>query len=171
MPVYHFTYHAYGTWLPNKEEGYFRHDDGYHPQDIERANLYRNQMTQRPESFDDEMQKVLIAGTYDICINRGWTFYGGATNISHFHALIGCREEITADAMSRRLKNLLSLFLGRLRKQRGHKWFVHDESKVRVTEREHFDYLLATYFPKHAGIVWREGMRLPEIPARVLRGR
>lgn len=170
MPVYHITYHAYGTWLPDREEGYYRHDEVHHAKDFDKANLYRNQMTQKPESFDEEMQKVLIAGTFDICKTRGWTFYGGATDNTHFHALIGSHEEVTAEEMSQKLKNLLSLFLGRLKSIRGHKWFVHDDGICRVKDREHFDHLLTVYFPKHSGVVWRQGAALPVIPARVLEG-
>jgi hypothetical protein len=67
-----------------------------------------------------------------------------------------------------KLKNILSLFLGRLAGQQGKRWFVADGSRKRVNDRDHFDYLVQRYLPKHRGVFWKEGEPLPEIPDGIL---
>ena len=61
-----------------------------------------------------------------------------------------------------KLKNLLSLFIGRARNEPGRKWFVVNGSRRRVTDNDHLNYLLSTYLPSHRGLFWREGKELPE---------
>ena len=34
MPVYLFTFHAYGSWLPDNPRGYVRRKEGIQPQDV-----------------------------------------------------------------------------------------------------------------------------------------
>ena len=116
------------------------------------------------------MQKILIAGTYDICQHRRWHFHGGGNDATHYHSLISWRDYVHWQDVRDKLKNLLSLFLGRWTGIEGRTWFVEGGSRKRVTTRGHFDHLLDTYFPDHNGVFWREGMPLPEIPEWVLRG-
>ena len=37
MPCYLFTFHAYGTWMPDREEGFVRREQGILPPDEELA--------------------------------------------------------------------------------------------------------------------------------------
>ena len=39
-----------------------------------------------------------------------------------------------------------------------------------MTDREHFDYLLKTYFPDHRGVFWREGCHFPKYRSGCRRG-
>jgi hypothetical protein len=66
------------------------------------------------------------------------------------------------------LKNLLSLFLGRLAKETGRRWFCAQQSRKRVTTREHFDFLVRKYLPGQRGLSWTEGEALPKIPEGIL---
>ena len=168
MPVYHFTWHAHGTWRPDNGRGYVERGEGILPPDPQEAERRdRNQKNDRVE-FDAPMQGVLIAGAYDCCVRRGWRLHAGGTDPTHVHLLTSWREYVEWSAVRDRLKNLLSLFLGRLKQRPGGNWFVDNGSRKRVTRREHFDYLVNSYFPDHRGLFWKEGLPLPQIDPRIL---
>ena len=61
----------------------------------------------------------------------------------------------------RRVKNVLSLLLGRVSKQSGRRWFVSYSSRKRVRDEAHLSYLVTQYLRDHRGAFWREGMPLP----------
>ncbi len=171
MAVFHFTFHAFGSWPTDHPRGYTVREEGYQPTDAEGQQRREERLTQPIVEFDEDMQKVLVVGTYDICRRRGWRFHGGGNDNTHTHALISWNEFVDWQEARDKLKNLLSLFLGRWMGIEGRTWFVEGGSRKRVTTRSHFDYLLDTYFPDHRGIYWREGMPLPEIPGWVLTGK
>ena len=61
MPCYLFTFHAYGTWLPDRRRGYVRRDkQGIHKQDHELADKYKEQMSQDIVRFDRDIQELMI---------------------------------------------------------------------------------------------------------------
>ena len=66
--------------------------------------------------------------------------------------------------MRAKLKNLASWALGKEFDLKGQPWLVAGASRKRVTTREHFDYLMDTYLPKHRGLQWREGDSPPVAP-------
>ena len=72
------------------------------------------------------------------------------------------------EAVRDKLKNILSLFLGRATGQIGKSWFVKLGSRKHVKDRQHFDYLVTTYLPGQRGLFWKEGDMLPEIPDGIL---
>jgi hypothetical protein len=41
MPCYLFTYHAYGSWMPDRPQGYVRRGKGILPTDTRMAERYR----------------------------------------------------------------------------------------------------------------------------------
>jgi hypothetical protein len=170
VAVYHFTYHAFGTWRADHPRGYTVRGEGYRPPDpVEQARRQEN-LTQPVVHFDEMMQRVLIAGTYDVCENRGWHLYGAGNDPTHYHAAIGWDEFVEWQLVRDKLKNLLSLFLGRWTGIEGRTWFVEGGSRKRVRDKAHLEYLLNTYFPDHRGVFWKRGMPLPEVPGWVLTG-
>jgi len=38
------------------------------------------------------------------------------------------------------------------------RWFAKSPSRKRIENREHFDYLMDMYLPKHRGWKWKEGI-------------
>jgi hypothetical protein len=92
----------------------------------------------------------------------------GGTDPTHGHFLISWKEFTAWNDVSDKLKNLLSLFLGRLAKETGRRWFGAQQSRKRVTTREHFDYLVTRYLPEQRGLSWSEGEALPGIPDGIL---
>jgi hypothetical protein len=155
--VYHFTLHAFGSWPADHSRGHTLREQGYQAPDHDEQQRREEAMTQSIMEFDEDLQKVLIVGTHDICQRRGWRFHGGGTDLTHSHALISWKHFTDWQDARDKLKNLLR--------------FVEGGSRKRVTELEHFDYLLDTYFPDHRGVFWREGMPLPEVPEWVLTGK
>ena len=114
------------------------------------------------------MQDVIITGTHDICTNRGWRIHAIGFEPNHTHLLISWHGFFECEEVRGKLKNLLSLFLGRLADVQGRHWFTDLGSRKRVTTRKHFDYLIQTYIPKHSQQKWFEGDSLPPIPPHIL---
>jgi hypothetical protein len=163
MPVYHFTLHAYRSWSPNHRRGYTEQGKGYQPPNQERADQYDNNAKQEKATFDEEVQRILVAGADDICRRRGWRLHGVGTDLSHGHFVISWTSFIPWDEVMGKLKNVLSFLINRARKEKGRRWFVAGGSRKRVEDPSHLKYLLDTYLPDHPGIFWREGMPLPEV--------
>ncbi|MBC8104990.1 MAG: hypothetical protein H7Z14_00235, partial [Anaerolineae bacterium] len=113
MAVYHFTLHAWGTWDADNRRGYTVRGEGYQPPDPDEQRRREENKLQQVLEFDAGMQRVLIAGTNDICERREWTFHGAGTDPTHFHALISWRAFVEWEFVRDKLKNILSLFLGR----------------------------------------------------------
>lgn len=168
MAIYHFTFHAYRTWRPDNPRGYVRPGMGYLPPDEDMARKYDARAKFDPVEFTDVMQAVLIVGSHDICSRRGWRLYIVATDPTHLHLVIGWIGFVDWVDVRDKLKNLLSLFLGRLANVQSRPWFVEKGSRKRVKNQDHFNYLIETYLPSHRGLVWKQGQKLPEIPAHIL---
>ena len=68
-------------------------EEGYQSPDANEQRRREENLTQDVIGFDDDMQKVLVIGTYDICARRGWQFYGAGNDPTHTHALLGSTAE------------------------------------------------------------------------------
>jgi hypothetical protein len=162
MPVYHFTIHAYRSWSPNHRRGFTERGKGYQPPSPEKAERYDNNAKQDKVIFDREIQEILILGATDVCRRRKWRLHGVGTDPSHFHIVISWRSFIPWNQVMGKLKNILSLILGRALNEPGRRWFVTRASRKRVKDADHLRHLLNTYLPDHPGVFWKEGMKLPE---------
>ena len=94
-----------------------------------------------------------------------WRLHFAATEQTHVHYLISWPDQQSWQAVSNRLKNVASLMLGRKTNSPGRDWFVRHGSRKRVRDRQHFDYLINTYLPRHRGLCWRDGDPAPEEPS------
>jgi hypothetical protein len=168
MPVCLFTFHSYGTWWPDHPKGYTTKDDGVLPPDGELADRYREEAKFEVVNFDTGMQRVLIAGGYDICSRREWRLHAVGTDGTHAHYLISRPGYFEFLEVRDKLKNLLSLFLGRYTSVSGRQWFAAGGSNQRVKDQAHFDRLVTTYLPDHRGVFWKEGMEVPELGEGIL---
>jgi hypothetical protein len=168
MPVYLITLHAYRTWGPDKQRGFVRKGKGIQPPSEELARMYDGQAGDDPVSFTPELQRILIAGAFDICARREWRLHAVGTDPTHGHFLISQPGFMDWQAVRDKLESVLSLFLGRATGQPGRSWFVAQGSRKRVADRDHFDYLVNTYLPGQRGLFWKEGTPLPAIPDGIL---
>jgi hypothetical protein len=111
----------------------------------------------------------MIAGADDICRRRKWRLHAAGFEVTHGHFLVSWRGYVSWIEARAKLKNLLSLFLGRLAEAQGQEWFVDGGSRKRVATRKHFDYLIETYLPQHGDEKWFEGEAIPRIPSHILK--
>jgi crotonobetainyl-CoA:carnitine CoA-transferase CaiB-like acyl-CoA transferase len=154
MACYLFTFHAYGTWLPDRQRGFVRRDgQGIHEQDFELGQTYRQQMTQDIVRFDHLLQQRMIQTLLESTGKQHFRLHGVATDQSHLHILISWTNDRTWEQMRYALKRSLSLALNQIQKQT---WFTRSGSRKRVKDQEHFDYLMQQYLRNHKGAQWFE---------------
>jgi REP element-mobilizing transposase RayT len=148
MPVYHFTFHAYRSWMPDRPEGYVRRHEGLLPSEPEMARRYERQSRCTEISFSDGDAAALISAAEAICTERDWLLYEMAVTSSHVHLLVGWRSEERVDTVSNTLKRRLGAALSK-RADRPGPWFSRGGSRRPVRNESHFEYLLREYLPSH----------------------
>jgi len=67
VPCYLFTFHAYGTWMPDREEGFVRRKHGVLPPDEELAKDYREEPAKMGVSFNSRIQVLLVEESQIAC--------------------------------------------------------------------------------------------------------
>jgi hypothetical protein len=154
MPCYLFSYHGYGTWLPDRPRGYVRRDEGVLPPDEGMAELYRHNMKHPAVTFDHEIQRHLIAAAIEACNYQKLKCSYIATEPTHVHILVSWTIDRTWEVARAKLRESLSRHLNRKLERR--EWFSKSPSRKRVRDRKHFDYLTTDYLRKHSGWKWSE---------------
>jgi hypothetical protein len=124
MPVYLITLHAHGTWLPDRPQGYVQRHQGILPTDKNMADNYRRRSKHPVVSFTVPMQRLLIDAACEGAEHKDIRIHFIATDASHVHLLVSCKETHTnahiraglKSSMTRRLnqKNRRRPFLLRL---------------------------------------------------------
>jgi len=165
MPVYLFTYHAYGTWWPDRPQGFVQEGKGIQPANSKLAESYRKGAKHPPVSFNSKQQRELIEKLHHIADTDGFLIYAASADTTHVHGLVGWDDDRGYAQLRGRIKNLLSLHLSRLAGTTGRPRFVKESSRKRVKENEHFEYLLSTYIPKHIGWQWYQRRGWVEPPS------
>ena len=155
MPSYLFTYHAYSSWMPDRERGYVQRGKGVLPADREKARQYRAAARQPEARFDSNVQQLVISELQTAWIHQRCRGHFIATDSTHVHVLVSWRDE----RLSRRIRSGLKSSLTRRlnRDVRRQVWFSDGASRKRVRDRFHFRYLVNEYLPSHPGWKWREG--------------
>ena len=166
MPVYLFTYHAYGTWWPDRPQGFVQEGKGIQPANSNLAVAYRKAAKHPAVSFECAMQKQLIQKLHHIAKTDSLLLYAATVDPTHVHALVGWIDGRGYANVRGRIKNLLSLHLSRLAGTTGSPWFVKESSRKHVKDEDHFEYLVNTYLPKHLGWQWYQRRGWVEPPSR-----
>jgi REP element-mobilizing transposase RayT len=156
MPCYLFTFHAYRTWLPDREGGFVRRKQGVLPPDEELGQQYCERAKDDEVIFDARLQILLIEETQIACKKQNYRGHYIATEPTHIHALISWPDERPWLKIRDGLKSSLTRRLNRDVRRRD-KWFVESASRKHVKDDTHFDHLVNTYLPSHGGWKWREG--------------
>jgi REP element-mobilizing transposase RayT len=154
MPVYLFTFHAYGSWMPDRRRGFVRRQRGILPTDNALADEYRRRAKFAAATFCEPTQLLAIEELQVAFSKQGCRGHFIATDPSHIHILISWRDERPWQKMRSGLKQSLSR---RLKSVEPREWFCEGGSRRRVMERKHFDHLMSNYLPSHRGWKWREG--------------
>src|SRR5689334_21150757 len=85
MPVYLFTFHAYLSWLPDREQGYVERKKGILPQDFDRAREYQEWAAHEAVAFDDRDGWTMIDEAERLCHEEQWNLYEAAVTATHVH--------------------------------------------------------------------------------------
>lgn len=158
MPCCLFTYHAYGSWLPNRPQGYVKRGQGILPQDMRKHRLYAKAMTEDIVCFSVEHQRHAIESLVKSQAPQRFELHYVATDPTHVHALLAWRDERNIVAMRGLVKGSISRAFNQAFAVRT--WLSEGGSRKQVCNREHFDYLMAVYLPKHSEWKWNAAVGL-----------
>jgi len=140
MPCYLFTYHAYASWMPDRDEGFVRRGEGVLPADEERARLYRRAAREQPVVFTSRVQLLLVDEVRVASVHQGLRVHYVSTESTHVHALVSWHDDRPWQNLRRNLKSSLTR---RLNRELGRRtWFSENASRKRVKDEGHFDYLV-----------------------------
>ncbi|MGI9457423.1 MAG: hypothetical protein ACR2NU_12740 [Aeoliella sp.] len=153
MPCYLFTWHAYGTWMPDRPQGYVKSKEILAP-DANVATKYRARQKEPSASFDGAVQEFMIDELFITAEHRKFRLHSVATDPTHLHVLVSWDDERSFKELRRGIREAVTR---RLNKHQRRNWLVHRGSRKRVNNRKHLDYLMKTYLPKHRGWKWDEG--------------
>jgi len=151
MPVYLITLHTYGSWLPDRKQGYVKRGRGIQPQSHEASARYRKRMLNEAVMWGHALQRVVLEAVREKCEVRGWKLYAVATDRTHLHVLVGWESNETWQLVRRGLKSSISRRLNQTVRRR--QWLAQGGSRKSVRDQEHFNFLRGTYLPRHPG--WR----------------
>jgi REP element-mobilizing transposase RayT len=152
MPCCLFTYHAYGSWMPDRKQGYVKRHQGVLPQALPMHRLYKKAMAEVKVEFFSEHQRSIIETLLRSQTPQRFDLHFVATDPTHVHALLAWRDERNIVAMRGHVKGSISRGLNAALQHRT--WLSEGGSRKQVRNREHFDYLTAVYLPKHSGWKW-----------------
>jgi hypothetical protein len=155
MPCYLFTWHAYGTWMPDRPQGYVKRGRGILPSDAAEAARYRARQKEPKAAFDATVQRLMIDEAIIAADKRRFRLHGVATDSTHVHALVSWADERPFEELKRGLRESLSRRLNATVRRR---WLIHNGSRKNVKDYGHFNYLMDEYLPKHCGWKWREAL-------------
>lgn len=154
MPCYLFTYHAYGSWMPDRDRGFVRRGEGVLPPDPARAAQYRRDANETEAVFDDDVQGLLIEEVQTAAEKQAFRLHYIATQATHIHVLVSWKDDLEWAKLRNGIKQSFSRRLNR--DVRSRTWFGDGASRKRVVNQEHFDHLVNHYLPSHSGSKWCE---------------
>ena len=160
MAVYMFTFHAYRSWMPDRQQGYVKRNEGILPPDHDMAEHYHRDARHRAVMFTPNVQAVLVASTQATCTQKQWRLHQVMACRTHVHTLLRWRGFVRWKQVRRTLKYRYTSELKSAFGSRG-PWLSGSGSRRRVRDREHYEYLMNEYLPKHSGTHWREDGRPP----------
>jgi REP element-mobilizing transposase RayT len=152
MPCYLFTYHSFGSWMPDHPRGYVRRHVGVLPQDRHMAKIYRREAQHDEVLFNEEIQPVAINTIRTAVSDIDCRLHFVATEPTHIHVLVSWNGGRTWQRNRNSIKKSVTIALKNQFRDRP--WFSEGASRKRVRDRRHFNYLLTKYLPAHGGWKW-----------------
>ena len=153
MPCYLFTWHAYGSWLPDRPQGFVHWNRGLQVTDVALARCYRKEQKQPQVELTPEIQVDLIHELDESTTPLSCRLHSVATDLSHLHVLVSWTDTREAKQLRRSLRRSMS---SRLNQKSRQKWFSRGGDMRRVCSQSHYDYLVSHYLPTHKGWKWCE---------------
>lgn len=153
MPCYLFTWHTYGSWLPDRTKGYVHWSRGWAPTSTALAQRYRQQQKEPTATLTDELQRDVITELVEAAPLIGFRLHFVATDATHVHVLVSWPDDRSWKRLRRSIRRSLSVRLNRIRRR---KWFSRGGPPRHVYSQTHFDHLETDYLPAHRGWKWCE---------------
>jgi hypothetical protein len=113
MPCYLFTWHAYATWMPDRQQGFVLKGRGIQAPDPLRAKAYRARQKEEAAQFDEDVQRLIIDECLIAAEHRQFRVHGVATEASHIRVLISWTDDRTFVQLRRGLRESISRRLNR----------------------------------------------------------
>src|SRR5689334_23048758 len=113
MPCYLFTYHAYGTWMPDRARGYVKRKQGILNVDVLMAEKYLGAMKDTAVAFETKIQGEVINVLLESSGRQVFDLHFIATDRTHVHVLLAWRDarkwlrmrSVIKSSLSRHLNN------------------------------------------------------------------
>lgn len=155
MPVVIFTLHTYGSWMPDRPQGYVERGHGIKPPDPELAERYRERMTREAVFWTHAQQRTVVEAVLEKCRVKAWKAHAVATESSHVHAVLSWSDEMKIETARKALKYSITKALNDHYGKR--LWLGRKGSNQRVKDADHLGQLCDAYLPGHRG--WRYDRR------------
>src|SRR5262245_58533980 len=104
MPCYHFTFHGYGTWMPDEDDGYVRRGKGVQFQDLVQAKAYRSRMKCGESLFKEQEQQLIIDELLVAAEKQCFRVHFIATEPTHIHVLASWKDDRPWDKLRTGIK-------------------------------------------------------------------
>ncbi len=153
MPTYLYSFHGYGTWMPDHRRGFVKRGRGVQPTNPRLASAYRSNQREPTAHFTDEVQRIIVEAARDAAEHLDAVLHIVATDPTHAHLLLSWRHDRPWHSMRRSVKYALTHALKERVERRT--WLSEGASRKRVRGHAHFDYLLLAYLPDHVGVCYR----------------
>jgi len=112
-------------------------------------------MTEDECHFNESQQQSLISELQIAAGKQSFRLHFVATEPTHVHGLLSWKDERPWMRLRVAIKWSLT---GRLKREYfERKWLSEGASRKRISEQEHFDYLVGTYLAEHSGWKWSVG--------------
>ena len=156
MPVYHFTLHAYGTYLPDNDAGSYHWRRGFQiPKKDGLAKEYRHRQREQTVCFTSDVQDIILDELRVAADLQTLRLFGAACASTHVHLVVAWEDE-TRDPVHVRV-GVKSSVTRRLNKDvKRRTWLSALGAPRRVWVRDHLVYLMTKYLPSHSGRQWYE---------------
>jgi hypothetical protein len=133
MPCYLITYHAFGSWMPDRHRGYVHRGQGVLPADKRMADIYRSNLKQSAVQFSATIQRQLIEGALEACEFQQLRCHYIATEPTHIHVLVSWRTNRTWQIVRKQVRSNVTRRLNEKHKRQT--WFSKSPSRKRVREQ------------------------------------
>ena len=151
MSCYLFTWHTYGSWLPDRPQGYVHWERGLSPPNAALAACYKEQQKESTLNLSLQQQEFIIDEILIAARHQRIRLHAIACEGSHVHVLASWKDKRPAKALRRSLRHSLTQKLNQLDKR---SWFSRGGDLKRVRTQQHFDHLYHRYLPSHSGMKW-----------------
>jgi hypothetical protein len=160
MPVMHYTQHTYGSWMPDRPQGYVHHDRGLQSQNPKMNLAYRRHKSVEVVNLTAEQQRRVVGVLRNEAGLINDRVHSVATDDAHFHVLLSWKDDRSLRQVYASIRKTISLCLNRDFGKRC--WFTKHGHLVQVKSRTHFDHLIDVYHPSHPSWCWSEAKGLRE---------